>query len=80
MTENFAPCTFAGMSHEKSEEMMQLLKELAVLKEMDGHDNALPPSLASDEAQTGRARRRREISEEMHRLAAESKDEAKSES
>ncbi len=55
---------------------MQLLKELSVLKEMDGDDNALPPDVARDQALAERVRRRQEITEEMHRLAAESKAES----
>ncbi len=64
------------MSHEKSEEMMRLLQELAVSKELDNDDTHLSTDAGRSEAQAKRARRRQEISEEMLQLAEESKSES----
>jgi hypothetical protein len=62
------------MSSENSEEMMLLLEELALLKQMDSEESASPADVAITEAQKERARRRKEISEEMQRLAEESNE------
>lgn len=64
------------MSHEKSEEMMRLLQELAVLKDMATQEAAPFEDTASRDAQVQRARRRTEIAEEIQQLAEEAKAES----
>jgi membrane protein insertase Oxa1/YidC/SpoIIIJ len=61
------------MSSEGSEQMLSLLKELAVFKAMDQDYRAGPKGQAETEAYGERERRRQEIKQEMQELAAESK-------
>ena len=64
------------MSHEKSEEMMRLLQELTILKEMDGDASSDDTDAALSQEQVLRERRKKQIAEEMHQLASEAKTEA----
>lgn len=64
------------MSNEGSEQMLGLLKELSVYKTMDEDYTAGPQNETAAEGHEGRERRRREIKQEMHTLAAESKSES----
>ena len=61
------------MSREGSEQMLSLLKELAVFKDMDQDYRAGPKGRVETEAYGERERRRQEIRQEMQQLAAESK-------
>jgi len=61
------------MSSEASEQMMGLLQELSVYKAMDKDYGAGPKGRVETEAYEERERRRQEITQHMHRLAAESK-------
>ena len=62
------------MSSEGSEQMLTLLKELSVYKSLDGDYKDSPKSRVETEAYEERERRRQEIKQEMHKLAAESKN------
>jgi hypothetical protein len=61
------------MSSNRSEQMICLLEELAAYKAMDKEYISGPRSSSDTEAYEKRGRRRREITLEMHRLAAETK-------
>ncbi|MGB7556438.1 MAG: hypothetical protein WBM04_18875 [Candidatus Korobacteraceae bacterium] len=61
------------MSTEGSGQMLSLLKELSIFKAMDEDYKAGPKGRADIEAHEERERRRQEIKQEMHTLAAESK-------
>jgi hypothetical protein len=62
------------MSTEASEQMMRLLEELAVLKKIDSESSS--GAGAADQQTSGqeRQKRRDEISEEIQKLAEESKE------
>ena len=62
------------MSSEASNEMLSLLKELAVYKTMDEDYEAGAKGRVEAEAYQERERRRLEIKSEMHELAADSKN------
>lgn len=62
------------MSSESSNEMLSLLKELSVYKAMDEDYIAGAKDPVEAEAYQERERRRQEIKQEMHDLAAESKN------
>jgi hypothetical protein len=61
------------MSHQGSDDMLGLLKELSVYKAMDEDYTGGPKGQVEAEAFNQRARRRQEIRQEMHTLAAGSK-------
>ncbi len=61
------------MSNEASEQMLGLLKEMAVYKAMDEDYGAGTKGGAETAAFHDRERRRQEIRLEMHELASESK-------
>ena len=61
------------MSSEGSEQMLSLLKELSVFKAMDEEYRVGPKGCVETEAYEERERRRQEIRQEMHNLAAERK-------
>lgn len=61
------------MSSEESEQMLGLLKELSVYKTMDEDYGVGPKGQVETEAYEERERRRQEIRQEMHNLAAESR-------
>jgi len=61
------------MSSERSEQMMGLLQELFVYTAMDEDYSAGPKGRVETEAYDERERRRQEITQDMHRLAAENK-------
>jgi hypothetical protein len=61
------------MSSEGSIDMLSLLKELSVYKSMDEDYAAGAKGHVETEAFEDRGRRRREIAQEMQRLAADSK-------
>jgi len=62
------------MSSEASNEMLSLLKELSVYRVMDEEYGAGAKGRMESEAYEQRERRRQEIKQEMHSLAAEKKD------
>jgi hypothetical protein len=61
------------MSSEGSEQMLGLLQELSVFKVMDEEYSAGSKDRLETEAYAARERRRHEITQEMQRLATESK-------
>lgn len=63
------------MSNEASNEMLSLLNELSVYKSMDEEYKAGAAGRTEVEAYEARQRRRLEIKQEMHDLAAESRNE-----
>ncbi len=62
------------MSSDGSSEMLNLLKELSVYKVMDEEYRAGARGRIESEAHDDRERRRLEIKQEMHDLAAKSKN------
>jgi hypothetical protein len=62
------------MSSEGPEAMLSLLKELSVYNAMDEDYKAGAKDPAAAEAHEKRERRRQEITQEMHDLAAENKN------
>jgi len=62
------------MSSDASNEMLSLLKELSVYKAMDEEYNAGARGRLESEAYEERERRRPKITQEMHDLAAEIKN------
>jgi hypothetical protein len=62
------------MSSDASKEMLSLLKELSVYKAMDDDYRAGAGGRLESEAYEDRKRRRLKITQEMHSLAAESKN------
>ena len=62
------------MSSEASNEMLNLLKELSVYEAMDNDYGAGVKGRVEAEAHEERERRRQEIIQEMHKLAADRKN------
>jgi len=62
------------MSRDASNEMLSLLKELSVYKSLNEEYMAGARGRLESEAYEDRERRRQEIKQEMHNLAAESKN------
>jgi hypothetical protein len=61
------------MKSDRSEQMLGLLKELSVFKAMDEDYTAGSKGHVETDAHEERERRKQEIKQEMHNLAAESK-------